>query len=189
MEMLSRYKTVQAGNRRATDIYSTLRRSASVRRDLHASYALKGHQAGALAVAARTVAVTGVTCRVCKPPADSSITPEGNVNDEYGHKFDYCCRSWPPLLQLFVFRKTARCRQRGPVVLEPIAGAGLLWSFKLLIDEVVVSGRTDMLPLFACVYLAAAFSKIIIEYATHGSRPLRSSALCSICGLGFMPTR
>ncbi len=53
------------------------------------------------------------------------------------------------------------------VVLAPLAGAALLWSFKLIIDEVLVGGRIDLLPTFAAVYVAVVAAKIVLEYATQ----------------------
>ncbi|MEQ1577050.1 MAG: ABC transporter ATP-binding protein [Hyphomicrobium sp.] len=53
------------------------------------------------------------------------------------------------------------------VVLAPIAGVALLWSFKLIADEVLIGGHIELLPVFAAVYLAAAGAKIVIDYVTQ----------------------
>ena len=43
----------------------------------------------------------------------------------------------------------------------------LLWSFKLLIDEVLVAGRTDLLPTFVAIYVFATTAKILVDFATQ----------------------
>ena len=63
------------------------------------------------------------------------------------------------------------------VIAAPFIAAALLWSFKILIDEVLVAGRTDLLTTFAFVYAATAAAKIAVEYA---SRWIEANAVESI---------
>ena len=51
------------------------------------------------------------------------------------------------------------------VVIAPIAAAALLWSIKILIDEVFVAGRTELLPGFALVYSGILAAKFLLNYA------------------------
>ena len=53
------------------------------------------------------------------------------------------------------------------VIAAPFIAAALLWSFKILIDEVLVAGRTDLLTTFAFVYAATAAAKIAVEYTSR----------------------
>jgi ABC-type multidrug transport system fused ATPase/permease subunit len=52
------------------------------------------------------------------------------------------------------------------VLAEPIAVTLLMWSFKRLIDDVLVAGRTDLLAGVCAIYLLAAIAKIAIDYST-----------------------
>ena len=53
------------------------------------------------------------------------------------------------------------------VLVSPLIGAGLLWSFKMLFDEVLVAGRSDLLATFAVTYAIAASAKIAVDYAAQ----------------------
>ncbi|MGL4398049.1 MAG: ABC transporter ATP-binding protein [Hyphomicrobium sp.] len=53
------------------------------------------------------------------------------------------------------------------VLLAPLVAAGLLWSFKVLIDEVLIAGHTDMLATLALIYVAATLAKMAIGYASQ----------------------
>ncbi len=63
------------------------------------------------------------------------------------------------------------------VIAAPFISAIFIWSFKILIDEVLVANRKDLLLSFALVYAAAATAKIAVEYA---SRWVEANAVESI---------
>lgn len=53
------------------------------------------------------------------------------------------------------------------VVLAPLIATALLWSFKLLIDEVLIAGSSELFVTFLTLYAVTAAAKIIVEYATQ----------------------
>lgn len=53
------------------------------------------------------------------------------------------------------------------LLVAPLVSAGLLWSFKLLIDDVLIGRRADLLFLIAGLYAVAAALKIAIDYASQ----------------------
>lgn len=53
------------------------------------------------------------------------------------------------------------------VLLTPLFAAVLLWSFKILIDDILATGNTELLSRFVFIYAAAAATKVAIEYATQ----------------------
>lgn len=63
------------------------------------------------------------------------------------------------------------------VLVTPLITAVLLWTFKVLIDEVLVAGRMHLIPAFAGIYLAASGAKIAAEYF---SQRLEAQTLQSI---------
>jgi ABC-type multidrug transport system fused ATPase/permease subunit len=50
------------------------------------------------------------------------------------------------------------------LLIAPLISAALLWSFKLLIDEVFIAGRGELFVVVAGLYAAAAAIKIAVEY-------------------------
>lgn len=52
------------------------------------------------------------------------------------------------------------------VVLAPLAAAGVLWSFKLLIDDVLVAGRHDALAALGLLYATLSGLKIALDFLT-----------------------
>lgn len=62
-----------------------------------------------------------------------------------------------------------RNRIAGTVLLTlliPLVAGGVLWLVKLLVDEVLIGGRVEFLPLFGGMYVAAAVAKAGLTYAT-----------------------
>jgi ATP-binding cassette subfamily B protein len=53
----------------------------------------------------------------------------------------------------------------GFTLVTPVVTASLLWSAKLLIDEVFVGGRIDFLPTFIVVYLSLLAAHFALDYA------------------------
>jgi ATP-binding cassette, subfamily B, bacterial len=53
----------------------------------------------------------------------------------------------------------------GLALVTPLVAASLLWSAKLLIDEVFVGGRMGLLPTFAVVYVALLTVHFALDYA------------------------
>lgn len=53
------------------------------------------------------------------------------------------------------------------VLISPLMAAVLLWSFKVLFDEILVAGRLDLLSTFAAIYAVAAGAKIAVDYAAQ----------------------
>ena len=50
------------------------------------------------------------------------------------------------------------------VLLAPLVAAAFLWSFKILIDDVLIGGKTHLLSVFAGLYILSAALKLAIEY-------------------------
>lgn len=48
----------------------------------------------------------------------------------------------------------------------PLVAASLLWSLKMLIDDVLIAGRLDVLPLFAALYVCILAAKLLLEFGT-----------------------
>jgi ABC-type multidrug transport system fused ATPase/permease subunit len=46
----------------------------------------------------------------------------------------------------------------------PLIGAALLWLIKLLVDDVLIAGRLELLPLFGGIYVLAAAGKVALDY-------------------------
>jgi ABC-type multidrug transport system fused ATPase/permease subunit len=46
----------------------------------------------------------------------------------------------------------------------PLTGAALLWLIKLLVDDVLIAGRLELLPLFGGIYVLAAAAKVALDY-------------------------
>jgi ABC-type multidrug transport system fused ATPase/permease subunit len=52
------------------------------------------------------------------------------------------------------------------VLISPLIGSVLLWSIKILVDDVLVAGRIDLLPIFAAGYLIIAAVKVAVDYGS-----------------------
>jgi ATP-binding cassette, subfamily B, bacterial len=83
-------------------------------------------------------------------------------------------RQQAPILDLFrrFLPFSLRLRRRvvltgALVIFSPLAAAALLWTFKLLVDDVLVGGHVDRLPALAAFYAAMAALKIAIEFVTE----------------------
>ena len=55
----------------------------------------------------------------------------------------------------------------GFVLVSPLVSASLLWSSKLLIDDVFVGGRMNLLPAFALVYVALLTVRFVLRYVAQ----------------------
>ena len=55
----------------------------------------------------------------------------------------------------------------GLVLVNPVVAASLLWSAKLLIDNVFVGGQIELLPTFAVVYAALLTVNFVLGYAVE----------------------
>lgn len=62
------------------------------------------------------------------------------------------------------FRRTAAL-SLALILLMPAATAVMLWWIKVLVDDVLVAGRLDRLPLVAGIYALIAGGKFLLEYA------------------------
>ncbi len=70
-------------------------------------------------------------------------------------------RFWP-----YTFGVRAHALYSGVVAtLIPLVSALLLWLAKVIVDEVFVGGRFDLLALFAAAYFAITFAKVTLTYA------------------------
>jgi ABC-type multidrug transport system fused ATPase/permease subunit len=50
------------------------------------------------------------------------------------------------------------------VLLNPLVGGALLWLIKILVDDVFVAGRIELLPTFAAAYVLVATAKFSLDY-------------------------
>jgi ATP-binding cassette subfamily B protein len=51
------------------------------------------------------------------------------------------------------------------ILVAPLIAGGVLWLVKLLVDEVLIGGRLDLLPIFGGIYLLVAIAKVALDYA------------------------
>jgi ABC-type multidrug transport system fused ATPase/permease subunit len=50
------------------------------------------------------------------------------------------------------------------VLVSPLFAAALLWSFKVLTDDVLVGGHVDELPRFAALYVALVAARLVVDF-------------------------
>jgi ABC-type multidrug transport system fused ATPase/permease subunit len=86
--------------------------------------------------------------------SSSSLPVTANIRDLVRRFWPYLGRvRWPSILTAAL------------ALVTPLVAASLLWSVKLLVDEVFVGGRMDLLPTFAFAYVALLTIHFALDYA------------------------